>query len=216
MTPAERVQASIRAVNSAGRNAVPAGAFVLYRHPTSDHRYLNYAVPAQGASEWSGIDELRDAFAARGLVPRLEFVAECAPGLEEALAAAGFSHEARIPVMTCALADLREVPAPDGVVIARVHTGADVRPLLEVAHEAFGEPPRRRAARSPTASARSRGSACSSASAGAGSRRPSRLRQRPTRSPRGPSCASSRLVTRAPSASTRAPGSRARARPWST
>jgi ribosomal protein S18 acetylase RimI-like enzyme len=138
---AERVQSSIRAVNAAERESVVAGPFTLYRSRASDHPYLNYAVPADGVAEWDGIDALGEAFVARGLQPRLEFVAECAPGLEEALAAAGFELQARIPVMTCPVEDVREVPAPDGVVIARVLGGPDVRPLMEVQAAAFGEGP---------------------------------------------------------------------------
>lgn len=139
MNIAERVQASIRAVNAAERDAVVAGSFTLYRNRASDHPYLNYAVPNAGTLAWEGIDALRAAFAAHGLGPRLEFVAECAPGLEEALAAGGFELQGRYPVMTLPAEDLREVPAPDGVVIARVLEGGDVRTLLRTAAEAFGD-----------------------------------------------------------------------------
>jgi predicted N-acetyltransferase YhbS len=138
---AERVQASIRAVNAAERESIVAGPFTLYRNRASDHPYLNYAVPNAGAVEWDGIDELRAAFAAHGLRPRLEFVAECAAGLEQALAAAGFELQGRYPVMTLPAQDLREVPVPDGVVIARVLEGTDVRALLETAADAFGDDP---------------------------------------------------------------------------
>jgi predicted N-acetyltransferase YhbS len=138
---AERVQASIRAVNAADRESIVAGPFTLYRNRASDHPYLNYAVPNAGAVEWDGIDDLRAAFTARGLRPRLEFVAECAPGLEQALAAAGFELQGRYPVMTLPAQELREVPVPDGVVIARVLEGADVRTLLQTAAEAFGDDP---------------------------------------------------------------------------
>jgi predicted GNAT family acetyltransferase len=141
MNVAELVQSSIRAVNAAERESVVAGPFTLYRSRASDHPYLNYAVPSDGVAEWDGIDALRDAFVARGLQPRLEFVAERAPGLEEALAAAGFELQARIPVMTCPVEDLREVAPPEGVVIARVLGGPDVRPLMEVQAAAFGEGP---------------------------------------------------------------------------
>jgi ribosomal protein S18 acetylase RimI-like enzyme len=136
---AERVQASIRAVNAAERDAVPAGSFTLYRSRTSDHPFLNYAVPNAGTLAWDGIDALRAVFVAHGLGPRLEFVAECAPGLEEALAAAGFELQGRYPVMTLPAEDLREVPAPEGVVIGRVLPGGDVRTLLRTAAEAFGD-----------------------------------------------------------------------------
>jgi ribosomal protein S18 acetylase RimI-like enzyme len=141
MIVAERVQASIRAVNAADRDSVPAGPCTLYRHRTSDHPYLNYAVPEAGATRWDEIDDLRRAFGSRGLRPRLEFVAECAPGLEEALAAGGFALEARIPVMTCPAGGLVDVLAPTGVTIAPVGSAADVRAYLEVGAEAFGEPP---------------------------------------------------------------------------
>ena len=56
MNVAERVQASIRAVNAAERDVIVAGAFTLYRSRASDHPYLNYAVPNAGATEWDGID----------------------------------------------------------------------------------------------------------------------------------------------------------------
>jgi GNAT superfamily N-acetyltransferase len=138
----ERVQASIRAVNAAERDAVVAGPFTLYRHRASEHPYANYAVPNAGATAWDAIGELRAAFAAEGLQPRLEFVAESAPGLEEALAAEGFSLQGRYPVMTLPAEQLREVPAPEGVVIARVLAeGGDVRTLLATAAEAFGDGP---------------------------------------------------------------------------
>jgi GNAT superfamily N-acetyltransferase len=136
---AERVQASVRAVNAAERDAVVAGSFTFYRSRKSDHPYLNYAVPNAGTLAWEGIDALRAAFAAHGVGPRLEFVAECAPGLEETLAAAGFALQGRYPVMTLPAEDLREVPAPEGVVIARVLGGGDVRTLLRTAAEAFGD-----------------------------------------------------------------------------
>lgn len=139
MTVAERVQGSIRAVNAASREPIEAGAFTLYRDRASDHPYLNYAVPR--AAPWTGIDALRAACAERDLRPRLEFVAECAPGLEEALAAAGFEVEMRIPVMTCAREDARAVPLPEGVTLAPVAAGADARAYREVGAEAFGQPP---------------------------------------------------------------------------
>ena len=68
-------------------------------------------------------------------------MAECAPGLEEALAGAGFELQGRYPVMTLLATALREVPAPDGVVIARVLGGVDARALLQTAAEAFGDGP---------------------------------------------------------------------------
>lgn len=142
MTAAQRVQESIRSVNAAARESVRVRSFTFYRHHSSDHPFLNYAVPDAGATSWTGFDELRRAFAAHDLSPRLEFVGECAPGLEEALSAAGFEVEGHFPVMTLAAGALLDVPAPEGVVIARAVRATDARAVLEVAAEAFGaEPP---------------------------------------------------------------------------
>jgi ribosomal protein S18 acetylase RimI-like enzyme len=141
MNAAARVQNSIREVNGQTRDAHRAGSFVFYRHRDSDHPMLNYAVPEPGASAWAEIDELRGVFAAHGLRPRLEFVGECAPGLEAALGEAGFELEGHFPVMTMPAAELREVPVPEGVVIARASGAFDARAVLEVGAEAFGTDP---------------------------------------------------------------------------
>jgi ribosomal protein S18 acetylase RimI-like enzyme len=141
MNVSARVQESIRAVNARTRDAQRAGSFVFYRHRDSDHPMLNYAVPKPGAGGSTGIDELRRVFATHGLRPRLEFVGECAPGLEAALAEAGFEVEGHFPVMTLPAVELREVPVPEGVVIARAHDAADARAVLEVGAEAFGADP---------------------------------------------------------------------------
>ena len=141
MNVAERVQASIRAVNAAERDPVVAGPFTLYRNRASDHPYANYAVPNAGAVRVGRDRRPARGLRGQGLQPRLEFVAECAPGLEEALAAEGFTLQGRYPVMTLPAEQLREVPAPDGVVIARVLEGGDVRALLATAAEAFGDGP---------------------------------------------------------------------------
>jgi hypothetical protein len=88
------VQRYLQAVVAAERQAVPAGPFVLYVHPHSDHPYLNYAIPAEGTADGDG-KALVAAARERGLVPRLEFVEPCFPWVEAALAPAGFQVEAR-------------------------------------------------------------------------------------------------------------------------
>ena len=64
---AERVQASIRAVNAAERNVVVAGAFTLYRNRASDHPVSQLRGAERRGRRWEGIDALRAAFAAHGL-----------------------------------------------------------------------------------------------------------------------------------------------------
>ena len=69
-----QIQASIRAVNAAEREAIRRRAVHALSQPRADHPYLNFAVPNAGAVAWEGIDRLRAAFDAQGLRPRLEFV----------------------------------------------------------------------------------------------------------------------------------------------
>jgi GNAT superfamily N-acetyltransferase len=125
----------MRSVVSRDREVVPAGAFTLYVHPHLDHPFLNYAIP-------DGLGEATDLVAearSRGLVPRLEFVAEACPGVEEELAREGFATERRVPVMACAVGGLND---PGGVPVVVVTAGSElVRPMREVANAAFGDDP---------------------------------------------------------------------------
>jgi GNAT superfamily N-acetyltransferase len=132
-----RIQSYLRSVVAAGREAVPAGAFVLYVNPFSDHPYRNYAIPAEGALDGDG-EALVAAAHDRGLVPRLEFIEPCFPWVEAALAPAGFQVEGRLRVMTCSQALDCDSPAE----IVLVEPGSPlVRPALTATRAAFGEGP---------------------------------------------------------------------------
>ena len=74
----ERLQRYLRDRVAAEREAVPAGAFTLYVHPTEDHPFLNYAIPNEGAAPDDG-SALAAAAGERGLMPRVEAVQPCAP-----------------------------------------------------------------------------------------------------------------------------------------
>lgn len=121
------------------REPVPAGAFVLYVHPTETHPFMNYAIPVAGASGGDGAKLIRTA-SARGLVPRLEYLESCFPWVEESLSADGFTREGRLPVMTCSPDTLAEQTSD--VELALVEPGSQlVGPMLTVTRAAFGEPP---------------------------------------------------------------------------
>jgi GNAT superfamily N-acetyltransferase len=132
-----QIQRYLRSVVAAERDAVPAGSFVLYLHPLSDHAYLNYAIPAEDATGGDGA-ALVEAACSRGLVPRLEFVEPCFPWVEDALGPAGFEVESRLRVMTSSRAVDRESPAE----IVRVERGSPlVRAAMTATRAAFGEGP---------------------------------------------------------------------------
>ena len=132
------IQRYLRSVTSRDREAVPAGAFVLYVHPTERHPFLNYAIPAPGVVSGDG-SELVGAARQRGLVPRLEYLDVCFPWVEEALAASGFTREGRLRLMTCSSIARLDAGNLD---LARVETSSPLAgATLAVTRSAFGEPP---------------------------------------------------------------------------
>lgn len=135
--PARRVQDYLRAVLAVKREAVPAGAFVFYVHPTSAHTYLNYAVPLPDAERGDGRELIAVAHA-RERQPRLEYIEECFPWVAGALAADGFVLESRLALMACAPERCRE---PHVEAELRPVAADLVGPMLVVQTMAFGDPP---------------------------------------------------------------------------
>jgi GNAT superfamily N-acetyltransferase len=134
----DQIQCYLRSVASRDREAVSAGAFVLYVHPTDRHPFLNYAIPAPGAVGGDG-SELVRAARERGLLPRLEYLDACFPWVEEALAVAGFTREGRLRLMTCSSVARLDAGNLD---LARVETSSPLAgATLAVTRAAFGEPP---------------------------------------------------------------------------
>lgn len=131
----QRIQRYLRAVVAAEREAVDAGAFTLYLHPTEkQHPFLNYAIPNEGAEPDDGA-ALVAAARERGLVPRVEAVEPCAPWVRDL---PGFELELEPPLMTCAEPVDRSSPAK----LVLVEQGSPlVGPMLEALYEAFEEPP---------------------------------------------------------------------------
>ena len=136
-----RIQSYVREVAARGRDVVPAGdGWTALLHPRDPLRYLNYAVPAAGADGPPNTA----VFAARGRLPRVEYVESQAPALAAALEAAGWSLEARLDLMTCTPQTLRRPDPPAGVTFEEVPGDAPretVRDLLAATRGAFGADP---------------------------------------------------------------------------
>ena len=94
------------------------GSFALLvnrRHPL---RYLNYAIPDDGADpDAAAVGSLVAAFRTADRMPRVEFLPSVAPALEARLTSHGWTVEDRLPLMTCTTGSLHGLRAPDGVVI---------------------------------------------------------------------------------------------------
>ncbi|WP_459714085.1 GNAT family N-acetyltransferase [Actinophytocola sp. KF-1] len=131
----------MRRAAAAGRITEQVGPFLATFSPDSANPFLNYAIPDDGARPSSSdVDALTEAYAQRDLLPRVEFMAETAPAAEQALLAAGWSVERRIPVMLCPPGSAVAIPAPAGTELVVPRTDEEIRGMLVAQYEAFGEP----------------------------------------------------------------------------
>ncbi|QTE02411.1 GNAT family N-acetyltransferase [Streptomyces cyanogenus] len=117
---------------------VETGGFVAGLTPGTDNPYLNYATPLPGAEPTEhDVAELIGVFRDRGLLPRLEFAPQAAPGVAPVLRAAGFATEAVHEYLVCTPRTL--VPRSAGS--PRVESPATDRDYAELdtaLAEAFG------------------------------------------------------------------------------
>jgi hypothetical protein len=83
----------------AGDERCQIGPFLATFTRPSPHPAVDYVVPDDGANPAPhDIAMLVEAFHARGLWPRLEYVPDAPPGLADRLAASGFTVDARLPL----------------------------------------------------------------------------------------------------------------------
>lgn len=134
-----QLQAFLRSVAASGRESLRVGPFEAYFDAAGELKYLNYAIPDDGAEPaTTEVDALRAAFAERERLPRLEWIAEAAPLVAAALDAAGMREELATPLMACTPAELR-VPSVD-VEFERA-SAADALGVRNLQRVAFGEAP---------------------------------------------------------------------------
>ena len=142
MSDISRLQAFLCATAATGREVVAVPSFTAYLDPADPLRYLNYAIPEDGAEPpAAAIERLRKAFRGRDRLPRLEWIEEAAPRVAPALAAAGMREELRTPLMACEPAGLRDASADvPGLTVAPVGE-EDRRACANLQRVAFGEAP---------------------------------------------------------------------------
>lgn len=135
------LQASLRAALRGRRDVESIGPFLAAFDADDDSPFRNYAIPDEGARPTpEEVEELCRAFARRHRLPRLEFLPGAAPAAEAVLVEAGFVTEGRLPIMTCAPAQLRELPPPPGIRLT-VAAGSDaLRQAATIQNTAYGAP----------------------------------------------------------------------------
>lgn len=137
------IQRYLRASAARGRDVERIGPFTATFDRGSEHPYLSYAIPDDGARPSAEhVAALREAYERRRRVPRLEFLPAAAPDAESALLAGGFAVEARLPLMTCAPDEAVALAPPDGVELVLPRTDAGLAAGGAVSDAAFGDAPR--------------------------------------------------------------------------
>jgi ribosomal protein S18 acetylase RimI-like enzyme len=136
------LQAFLRTSAAQGRKVLRAGPFTVTIHPDDPLKYVNYAIPDDGAEPDAGaIVALRRAFVVSERLPRLEWIEEAAPAVAPALAAAGMRQELRTPLMTCGPDALVEGLSDVGALTVAPVGDGDLRDFARVQRAAFGQPP---------------------------------------------------------------------------
>jgi len=135
------LQASLRAALRGRRDVESIGPFLAAFDGDDASPFRNYAIPDEGARPTlEEVEDLRRAFTRRHRLPRLDFLPAAAPAAEAALLQAGFVTEDRLPIMTCAPTQLRELPPPPGIRLV-VAVGIDeLRQAAAIQNTAYGAP----------------------------------------------------------------------------
>ena len=118
-----------------------AGPFTIGLDEHSGHPMRNFAVPDDGAAPGAAdISALVAFFRGHDRIPRLEFIEASAPAVTPALLAAGFTAEARTPVMACVPGMTLTPRRPAGVTVREAAGDADLAAAVGVQHHAYAEP----------------------------------------------------------------------------
>jgi ribosomal protein S18 acetylase RimI-like enzyme len=135
-----QIQSYLRWAASRGRETERIGPFLATFTRHSNNRYLNYAIPDDGATPTAGdVRALISAYDQRERTPRLEYVPRLAPAVQGMLEAAGFLVEGRLPLMVCAAGSVHHLPVPDGFELVMPTSEDELHAVVAVQHEAYGE-----------------------------------------------------------------------------
>lgn len=133
------VHAYLRSV--AGTRAHRARPFVIRFDEHDDSLPFNYAVPDDhSAPTEDEVAALVAAFRERARTPRLEYLPQAAPKVEDALLAAGFIAEGRYPVLVCSPDEAVDAPVDSAVRVALVTDEPGLWLIARLMNEAFEAP----------------------------------------------------------------------------
>ena len=144
MLSPDNLQAYIRQAAALTHEVVEAPPFLLFFNPNDDLRFYNYGAPNEPIGHLAAetVARVRATFAAHRRLLRFEFIAEAAPGLAAAFAAAGLVEEGRNPLLVCTPDSFHPAAEVPGLTIGRLtpeSARADLAAFISVQGQGFGE-----------------------------------------------------------------------------
>ena len=134
-----RIQNYLRATITRSENHLRIGPFLAGFDAGDYNLYRNYAVPDEVARPGTvDVEALIAAFEERSRRPRLEYIADTAPEVEQALLAAGFAVEKRYPILVCTPGLLRDASAT-GIEVTLALNDQDIVDAADVGAEAYDD-----------------------------------------------------------------------------
>jgi N-acetylglutamate synthase-like GNAT family acetyltransferase len=138
----ESIQAYIRKSASRDRIVERIGPFLATISPGTDHPYLSYAIPDDGADPSAAdVEALIATFQRHKRVPRLEYMPKLAPKVEAALIAHGFKVEFFPPLMVYDQGMAQGISTPERIELIAPSTDEELLGMVTAQHEAYGEEP---------------------------------------------------------------------------
>ncbi len=137
-----RIQSYLRVAASHQRDTERIGSFLATFSRSNDNPFLNYAIPDDNATPSpADVSALIVAYEKRLRKPRLEYVAQLAPAVEEVLINAGFCVEGHLPLMICTPKSQQSFPVPPGIELILPVFDTDLFATIAVQNEAYNASP---------------------------------------------------------------------------
>lgn len=135
-----QIQSYLRFAASCQRDTERLGPFLATFNRHNDNPFLNYAIPDDEAMpSCADITALITAYKRRSRIPRLEYIPRLAPAVEDALLAANFAVEGRLPLMTCIPGSEQTLPLPPGMELVVPVADAELLATVAVQNEAYDD-----------------------------------------------------------------------------
>lgn len=137
-----QIHDQLRAALAAQLDAHTVADFTCFFNPDDDSTWSNSAIPnnASAGNDPAAIQQLIDTFVTHKRTPKLEYIAEFAPNLADALANNGFTRDEVAPLMISTSKTFVAAKSVANLQINEVCDTAAMQSVVTIQRRAFGSP----------------------------------------------------------------------------